>query len=67
MELEAKLREREVAIERLERDRRFLSDRETEEREEKERERVTYEEERVRAYLEILRGRRRVLTCRVYR
>ncbi|KAJ6591138.1 spindle assembly checkpoint component Mad1 [Mycena vulgaris] len=39
MELETKLRERDMMVEKLERDRRWFSDREQEEREEKERER----------------------------
>ncbi|KAK0446232.1 spindle assembly checkpoint component Mad1 [Armillaria borealis] len=46
-ELETKLRERDLTVERLERDRRWFSDRETEEREEKERERAEREEEKV--------------------
>lgn len=48
MELESKLREKDILIERLERDRRFLADREQEEREEKEREREEAEAEKVR-------------------
>ncbi|KAJ7093951.1 spindle assembly checkpoint component Mad1 [Mycena belliarum] len=40
MELETKLRERDMLVEKLERDRRWLSDREQEERDEKERERA---------------------------
>jgi len=47
-ELETKLREKELQIERLERDRRYFADREQEEREEKERERATYDEAKVR-------------------
>ena len=47
VELETKLREKELLVERLERDRRWFADRETEEREEKERERETHEEEKV--------------------
>ncbi|KAJ2918857.1 hypothetical protein MD484_g1475, partial [Candolleomyces efflorescens] len=43
-ELETKLRERELQIERLERDRRYFADREKEEREEKERERLAFEQ-----------------------
>lgn len=50
-ELETKLRERDLTVERLERDRRWFSDRETEEREEKERERAEREEEKV--YLQV--------------
>ncbi|KAJ7293280.1 spindle assembly checkpoint component Mad1 [Mycena rebaudengoi] len=45
MELETKLREKDMLVEKLERDRRWLSDREKEEREEKERERAEYEEQ----------------------
>lgn len=47
MELESKLREKEVYIERLERDRRWLSDREAEEKAEKDKERLEREEEKV--------------------
>ncbi|KAF9466670.1 spindle assembly checkpoint component Mad1 [Collybia nuda] len=46
MELETKLREKEIMVERLERDRRWFSDREKEEREEKEKERTQREEEK---------------------
>ncbi|CAL1701807.1 unnamed protein product [Somion occarium] len=45
-ELEAKIREKDAVIDRLEGDRRWLSDREKEEREEKERERKEREEEK---------------------
>ncbi|KAJ7859581.1 MAD-domain-containing protein [Mycena leptocephala] len=45
MELETKLREKDMLIEKLERDRRWFSDREQEEREEKERERTEHEEQ----------------------
>lgn len=45
-ELEAKLRERDVAIERLESDRRWLADREKAEKDEKERERQEREDEK---------------------
>ncbi|KAJ7135484.1 spindle assembly checkpoint component Mad1 [Mycena crocata] len=45
MELETKLREKDILIEKLERDRRWFSDREQEEREEKERERAEHEEQ----------------------
>ncbi|KAF7329938.1 hypothetical protein MKEN_00257700 [Mycena kentingensis (nom. inval.)] len=45
MELESKLREREIQIEKLERDRRWFADREQEEREEKERERAEFQEQ----------------------
>jgi len=48
LELETKLREKELLVERLERDRRWFADREKEEREEKEREREVHEEEKVR-------------------
>jgi hypothetical protein len=47
MELETKLREKELMIERLERDRRWFSDREKEEREEKDREREAHEDDKV--------------------
>lgn len=50
MELEAKVREKDVLIEQLERDRRWFSDLEKKEREEKERERAEHDEERVRAF-----------------
>lgn len=52
MELETKLREKDILVERLERDRRWFADREKEERAEKERERTEHEEEKVR-YTEI--------------
>lgn len=48
LELETKLREKELLVERLEGDRRWLAEREREEREEKERERAEYLEEKVR-------------------
>lgn len=47
-ELESKLREKDLAIERLESDRRWLAEREKEEREEKEQERAERAEEKVR-------------------
>lgn len=47
MELETKLREKELLVERLERDRRWFADREKEEREEKDREREIHEGEKV--------------------
>ena len=47
MELETKLREKELLVERLERDRRWFADREKEEREEKDREREAHEDEKV--------------------
>ena len=45
--METKLREKELLVERLERDRRWFADREKEEREEKEREREVHEDEKV--------------------
>ncbi|KAK7042320.1 spindle assembly checkpoint component Mad1 [Favolaschia claudopus] len=62
MELETKLREKEMMIEKLERDRRFFSDREQEEREEKERERTEHEEQTVKKDTE-LRNLRNSLTA----
>jgi mitotic spindle assembly checkpoint protein MAD1 len=47
MELETKLRDRDLQVERLERDRRWFADRQDEEREEKEKERAEHEEEKV--------------------
>ena len=47
IELETKLREKELLVERLERDRRWFADREKEEREEKDREREAHEDEKV--------------------
>lgn len=47
LELETKLREKELLVERLEKDRRWFSDREKEEREEKERERELHDEAKV--------------------
>ena len=47
IELETKLREKELLVERLERDRRWFADREKEEREEKDKEREAHEEEKV--------------------
>ncbi|KAF8345268.1 spindle assembly checkpoint component Mad1 [Amanita rubescens] len=46
MELEAKLREKTALVERLERDRRWLADREKEQQEERERERAEHAEEK---------------------
>jgi mitotic spindle assembly checkpoint protein MAD1 len=46
-DLEKKLREKDVAIDRLEKDRRWLAEREKEEREEKERERIEWDEAKV--------------------
>ena len=48
MELESKLREKDMAIESLEEDRRWLAEREKEEREEKEKGQAEREEEQVR-------------------
>ena len=47
LELETKLREKELLVERLERDRRWFANREKEEREEKDREREAHEDEKV--------------------
>ena len=47
-DLEAKLRDKDAAIERLETDRRYLAEREKQEREEKEKEREEAREEKVR-------------------
>ena len=47
--LESQLREKDIAIERLENDRRFLAQRELEEKEEKEEERKARDEEKVRS------------------
>ena len=55
LELESKLREKELLIERLEGDRRLLAEQEKEAREEKERERAEYLEEKVRATAPALR------------
>ena len=46
-DLEKKLREKDAQVERLEKDRRWLAEREQEEREEKERERVESDEAKV--------------------
>ena len=46
-ELETKLREKELLVERLERDRRWFADREKEEREEKEKEREEHDKVKV--------------------
>lgn len=54
MELQTKLREKELLVERLERDRRYFSDREAEEKEEKERDRKSWEEERASCYFLVL-------------
>ena len=50
-EAEAKFRERQGYVERLEQDRRFLAEREQAEREEKESERTAHAEEKVRLLL----------------
>ena len=47
VELETKLKEKELLVERLERDRRWFADREKEEREEKEKERGEHEQAKV--------------------
>ncbi|KAF7292820.1 hypothetical protein MIND_01180900 [Mycena indigotica] len=62
MELESKLREKELQVEKLERDRRWFSDREQGEREEKERERAEYQEQ-VAARDKELRTLRSTLTA----
>jgi mitotic spindle assembly checkpoint protein MAD1 len=46
-ELEKKLLQKDLQIEKLERDRRWLSDREKEEREQKDREREAHDEDKV--------------------
>lgn len=50
MELETKLRDREIQVERLERDRRWLADREQQEKDERERDRREYDEHKVRRH-----------------
>lgn len=55
-ELENKLRKKEVYIEQLEGDRRFLTEREQAEREDKEREREANAEDKVRARWTIMRA-----------
>ncbi|TFY54359.1 hypothetical protein EVG20_g9734 [Dentipellis fragilis] len=62
MDLESKLRERDVTIDRLEGDRRWLAEREKEEKEEKEKERAEREEEK-RAYGQEMRALRNSLTA----
>ncbi|KAG7451411.1 uncharacterized protein BT62DRAFT_422091 [Guyanagaster necrorhizus] len=64
MELETKLRERDLTVERLERDRRWFSDRETEEREEKERERTEREDEKKNTDAELRSLRASLTTLR---
>lgn len=59
-ELESKLREKEVEVERLRGDRQFLAEREKEEREEKEHERAEHDEEKVST------GLANVYECGVY-
>ncbi|KAL4076619.1 mitotic checkpoint protein-domain-containing protein [Scleroderma yunnanense] len=63
-EAEAKLRERQGYIERLEQDRRFLAEREQAEREEKERERTASTEERRRAEVDLRDLREALATLR---
>ncbi|EAU81598.1 hypothetical protein CC1G_02614 [Coprinopsis cinerea okayama7 len=63
-ELEAKLREKELLIERLERDRRWFADREKEEREEKEREREAHDEAQRKADSDIRNLRTSLTTLR---
>ncbi|KAF5335741.1 hypothetical protein D9611_009640 [Ephemerocybe angulata] len=63
-ELETKLREKELQIERLERDRRYLADREKEEREEKEREREAYDEAKRKSDSELRSLRTSLTTLR---
>ncbi|KAJ7590642.1 MAD-domain-containing protein [Mycena floridula] len=53
LDLQTKLREKDIQIERLESDRRWLSERETEEKEEKERERAMYNEEKKKTDAEL--------------
>ena len=53
-ELEAKLREKDVIIERLERDRRWLSEREQEERDAKEQAERSAEDQKVCRYSKLL-------------
>ncbi|KDQ58198.1 hypothetical protein JAAARDRAFT_129691 [Jaapia argillacea MUCL 33604] len=64
VELESKLREKDVLIERLERDRRWLAEREKEEREEKEKDRAEHEEDKRKSDNELrsLRASLRSLT-----
>ena len=47
IEIETKLRDKDITIERLENDRRYFADRENEERQEKERERREHDDEKV--------------------
>ncbi|KAI0667550.1 MAD-domain-containing protein [Trametes maxima] len=63
-ELESKLREKEMAIEKLEGDRRWLAEREEEEAEEKERERSEYQEYKRKADHEIRTLRASLQTLR---
>ncbi|KAI0704400.1 spindle assembly checkpoint component Mad1 [Cerioporus squamosus] len=64
LELETKLREKELLVERLEGDRRWLAEREKEEREEKERERAEYLEEKRKAESELRSLRSSLSTLR---
>ncbi|TFK19223.1 hypothetical protein FA15DRAFT_648696 [Coprinopsis marcescibilis] len=63
-ELETKLRERELQIERLERDRTFFCDREKEEREEKERERDAHDRARLKSESDIRQLRTQLTSLR---
>lgn len=51
VDLETKLREKELQVERLERDRRHLADREKEEREAREQQQVEHDADKVRLYV----------------
>ncbi|KAJ7701808.1 spindle assembly checkpoint component Mad1 [Mycena rosella] len=64
MELETKLRERDMLVEKLERDRRWFSDREQEERDEKERERAENAEQTERKDTELRTLRSNLTTLR---
>ncbi|KAH9896012.1 hypothetical protein C8Q73DRAFT_773799 [Cubamyces lactineus] len=64
LELESKVREKELVIERLEGDRRYLAEREKEEREEKEREREEYVQYKRKADSEIRSLRSALQTLR---
>ncbi|TFK81214.1 MAD-domain-containing protein [Polyporus arcularius HHB13444] len=64
LEVETKLREKELLVERLEGDRRWLAEREKEEREEKERERAEHLEEKRKAESELRLLRSTLLTLR---
>ncbi|KAI0740089.1 MAD-domain-containing protein [Earliella scabrosa] len=64
LELETKLREKELLVERLEGDRRWLAEREQEEKEEKERERAEYAEEKRKAEHELRSLRSSLMSLR---